>query len=44
VLSRLVPIGRLVYKAVQSMQAPVMIANRGLRITYVNPSLRAFLR
>lgn len=43
-LSRLVPKGRLVYKAVQSMQAPVMIANRRLRITYVNPSLRAFLR
>jgi len=34
----------LVYKAVQSLQANVMIANRRLRITYVNPSLRDFLR
>jgi methyl-accepting chemotaxis protein len=43
-LSYLMPNRRLILKAVQSLQANVMIANRRLRITYVNPSLRAFLR
>ena len=43
-LWKLLPSHRLAYKAVQSLQANVMIANRRLRITYVNPSLRAFLR
>ena len=38
------PNRRLVFKAVESLQANVMIANRRLRITYVNPSLREFLR
>lgn len=43
-LSMLMPSRRLIYKAVDSLQANVMIANSRLRITYVNPSLRAFLR
>lgn len=43
-LSELMPNRRLIYKAVQALQANVMIANRRLRITYVNPSLKAFLR
>lgn len=42
--SQLMPNRRLIYKAVQSLQANVMIANSRLRITYVNPSLTAFLR
>lgn len=43
-LFSLFPNRRLVYKAVENLQTNVMIANRRLRITYVNPSLQGFLR
>ena len=43
-LSLLMPGRGLVSQAVDSLQANVMVANKRLRITYVNPSLRAFLR
>lgn len=43
-LFNLLPNRRLVRKAVECLQANVMIANRSFRITYINPSLKAFLR
>ena len=43
-LSLLMPGRGLVSRAVDALQANVMLANRRLRITHVNPSLRAFLR
>ncbi|MGP9806156.1 methyl-accepting chemotaxis protein [Paracoccus sp. NSM] len=43
-LSLRMPGRGLVGQAVDVLQANVMVANKRLRITYVNPSLRAFLR